>query len=69
MECPFCGIVTEAPHESEEACITALQAEIDRVRGVVDCLQSSVVPLPAELPDDAPVPVPLTPAEDEEPQF
>jgi hypothetical protein len=48
MECPFCGIVTDDPHESEEACIAALHAEIHRVREVVDCLRSAAVPAPAE---------------------
>jgi hypothetical protein len=52
MECPFCGIVTEVPHQSQQACIDALHAEIDRVKLVVDCLQSAVVPLPAESSED-----------------
>ena len=35
--CPFCGIVSEVPHETQEGCIEALQAEISRMR---DILQS-----------------------------
>lgn len=68
MACPFCGVETDAPHESQEACIAALHAEIDRVRLVVDCLRGAVVPGPAEPGDN---PSPLAPGfrEDEEPQF
>ncbi len=67
MECPFCGIVTEAPHESQQACIDALHAEIDRVKLVVDCLQSAAVPLPAESPvEDTSDSAREVPADDEE---
>lgn len=34
--CPFCGLATAYPHESQEGCIQALQAEIDRMRHVLD---------------------------------
>jgi hypothetical protein len=34
--CPFCGVVGEAPHETQEACIEALQAEIAHTRRVLD---------------------------------
>jgi hypothetical protein len=34
--CPFCGIATELPHETQLACIDALQAEISRVREMVE---------------------------------
>lgn len=30
--CPFCGVVSESAHDSQEACIHALQSEIDRMR-------------------------------------
>jgi hypothetical protein len=33
--CPFCGIVTDVPHETQEGCIEALQAEIARMRGIL----------------------------------
>lgn len=33
--CPFCGIATDVPHETQEGCIEALQAEIARVRGIL----------------------------------
>ena len=34
--CPFCGVVSDGPHESQQACITALQSEIDQTRRVLD---------------------------------
>jgi hypothetical protein len=42
--CPFCGIVAEAPHETQQACIDALQSEIKRTR---DILENVTEPLPA----------------------
>ena len=45
--CPFCGIPTPTPHETQEGCIEALQAEIARVRAVLDQVHSAVVPGPA----------------------
>ena len=45
--CPFCGVVTETPHESQQGCLTALAAEIARLRAVVDHVQSARVPSPA----------------------
>ena len=33
--CPFCGVVSESAHDSQEACIQALQSEIDRTRRVL----------------------------------
>jgi hypothetical protein len=47
--CPFCGLATEVPHETQAGCIEALQAEIDRMRGV---LKSVKDPLAQPLPDD-----------------
>jgi hypothetical protein len=34
--CPFCGIVTDVAHETQQACIEALQAEIARTKGILD---------------------------------
>jgi len=34
--CPFCGASTDLPHESQEACIAALQREIARTREIVE---------------------------------
>jgi uncharacterized Zn finger protein (UPF0148 family) len=36
MSCPFCGASTDLPHESQEACIAALQREIARTREIVE---------------------------------
>lgn len=33
--CPFCGVVSETPHDSQQACIEALQSEIERTRQVL----------------------------------
>jgi hypothetical protein len=33
--CPFCGLITETPHETQEVCIEALQHEIAHVRGIL----------------------------------
>jgi hypothetical protein len=47
--CPFCGVATEVPHETQEMCIEALHAEIARMKDVLEHVQSAVVPRP---PDD-----------------
>ena len=41
--CPFCGIVSESPHETQQACIQALHSEIERTRRI---LESVSEPLP-----------------------
>ena len=33
--CPFCGVVGESAHDSQEACIRALQHEIQRTRQIL----------------------------------
>ena len=35
MTCPFCGVAAERPHQSQEACIEALSAEIRRMRTIL----------------------------------
>lgn len=42
--CPFCGLATAVPHETQEGCIEALQAEVNRTRRV---LENVTEPLPA----------------------
>jgi hypothetical protein len=37
--CPFCGVVTDVPHETQEGCIEALHVEIARMRGILDHLR------------------------------
>jgi hypothetical protein len=39
--CPFCGAVTDLPHESQEACIAALQDEIARTREMVERVRAA----------------------------
>jgi hypothetical protein len=52
MNCPYCGVSTDVAHETQEACIEALRAEISRVREVLTHVRSAVVPGPVERPDD-----------------
>ena len=33
--CPFCGVATVVPHETQELCITALHGEIALMRAMV----------------------------------
>jgi hypothetical protein len=33
--CPFCGVATDLPHETQEGCIEALHTEIARMRGIL----------------------------------
>ena len=37
--CPFCGVSTVVPHETQQGCIEALQDEIARMRGILDHLR------------------------------
>ena len=39
--CPFCGVVSESPHDSQEACIRALQHEIERTRQILTQVDES----------------------------
>jgi hypothetical protein len=50
--CPFCGVVTPAPHENQEGCIEALNAEIARMRTLLGQVQSTSVPGPLEFEED-----------------
>lgn len=34
--CPFCGMVSEVPHETQAGCIEALRHEVQRTRRVLD---------------------------------
>ncbi|MEN3338415.1 MAG: hypothetical protein V7647_2091 [Acidobacteriota bacterium] len=33
--CPFCGVPTAVPHETQELCIAALQGEVALMRAMV----------------------------------
>jgi hypothetical protein len=57
--CPFCGIVTDVPHDTQQACIEALQHEIARTRGILDNSQR---------PGDIPPALANPPAEPAEPE-
>jgi nitrogen-specific signal transduction histidine kinase len=53
--CPFCGLGTDLPHETQQACIAALHAEIARMRQVVDRLNVlNDVPLSGDSPNAQP---------------
>ena len=47
-ECPYCGVETQASHDSQDSCIAALRAEIARLRAVLSRLRSTAVRGPAE---------------------
>jgi hypothetical protein len=34
--CPFCGVASDAPHETQQACIEALHSEIERTRKILE---------------------------------
>lgn len=34
--CPFCGVATTTPHETQELCIVALHTEIARTRDMLE---------------------------------
>ena len=59
IACQFCGTATDVPHETQEACIAALQQEIARVRGILE----HSTPAGAR-PDPGP-PAPLSENDDE----
>jgi hypothetical protein len=48
--CPFCGASTGLPHESQEACIAALQEEIAQTRKIVQRVKSTPEVAPADDP-------------------
>jgi hypothetical protein len=48
MNCPYCGVSTDVAHETQEACIDALRAEIRRVRDVLNHVRSAAVPGPVD---------------------
>jgi hypothetical protein len=50
--CPFCGVVTEIPHENQQGCLEALAAEIARLRNVLEHSESATVPGPTRRDDD-----------------
>jgi hypothetical protein len=54
MNCPFCGVVTDVPHETQGACIDALNAEIGRMRVLLrDTTLLSALVAPRKSDDDS----------------
>jgi len=52
VTCPFCGVTTETPHDTHQRCIDALNAEIARMRAILDQVKSTAVPGPAPDAED-----------------
>ena len=44
VNCPFCGVATDVRHETQQACIAALHAEIARTRRIIDSVTDSRPP-------------------------
>jgi hypothetical protein len=42
--CPFCGLATELPHETQATCIEALHEEISHVREIVERMKDAAPP-------------------------
>ena len=53
VACPFCGVATLVAHETQEACIAALHAEIGRMRGILATLKPTGITRPTEDPADS----------------
>ena len=52
--CPFCGIATDLPHETQEGCIAALHGEIARMRQVLSQVKAGGPQLPEREDDREP---------------
>jgi hypothetical protein len=50
--CPFCGVVSESPHDSQEACIEALQSEIKHTRHALAQIGDSAQRTPSAKTED-----------------
>jgi hypothetical protein len=49
--CPFCGMATDVPHNTQEGCIEALHQEITRTREILEharILEPKLMAAPAE---------------------
>ena len=47
--CPFCGLPSTLPHETQAVCVEALHREVDRVRDILNHVKD---PLPRVRPDE-----------------
>ena len=52
MTCPFCGVAAEGPHETQQACIEALSAEIRRMRAILAVARPLAYPLRPSVTDE-----------------
>jgi len=50
--CPFCGVTSGAPHETQEGCIAALHTEIGRMRDILANLKPAGVRQLTEEPQE-----------------
>jgi hypothetical protein len=50
--CPFCGVVTDIPHETQQGCIDALHAEINRMREILETVKQAQSLAPSPQPAD-----------------
>jgi hypothetical protein len=51
--CPFCGVATDVPHETQELCIAAMHAEIARVKGILQHVKLTAREAPPPLEEVA----------------
>jgi hypothetical protein len=51
--CPFCGIMSDAPHTSHEGCIAALQDEISRTKQVLEQVTEPLRPPTLAVDEDS----------------
>jgi hypothetical protein len=52
--CPFCGIMSDVPHTTQEGCIEALQDEISRTRQVLEQVTEPLRPPALVIEEDSP---------------
>ena len=52
--CPFCGVLADVPHETQEGCIAALHTEIAQMRGLLANLKPTAVARTADDQDQPP---------------
>jgi hypothetical protein len=43
--CPFCGVIAETPHDTQEGCIEALHNEIAKAREALQQAQRPALPV------------------------
>lgn len=50
--CPFCGVWTDVPHETQQGCIDALHAEIAHMREILETVRPTACAATAAQADD-----------------